>query len=325
MIVALRDDYRLERTSAWDALGMRGTCSDGFCLCLAADLAQILPTPFADIASQTMLPVSHLLWSSVWLGIAADAVARARAYLRQQARGGRGTLSPGGYRLARATSLLQLMQSRLSLALKDYEATFADGSRPLRLGSADMNNLKTSVSELCLEVTQHAFMICGINGYRNGTVQPRSAHPRPAVSADHDQQRPDARKHRQPAADAEAGLGRVLNHGHPDDTRPSLRLWSADSNGRRRRLYAQRPVRCRGGRPRRHGRPLRCARRAGGLPLSTGHADAALVKSGYLKSFPQLLGTIHCFCGNEAAHRALLRRIDANEDGPDTAGRPIFC
>ncbi len=28
-----------------------------------------------------------------------------------------------------------------------------------------------------------------------------------------------------------------------------------------------------------------------------------LVKSGYLKSFPQLLGTVHCFCGNEADHR----------------------
>ena len=39
----------------------------------------------------------------------------------------------------------------------------------------------------------------------------------------------------------------------------------------------------------------------------------ALVKSGYIKSFPQLLGTIHRFCGNEAAHRALLRCIDANE------------
>jgi seryl-tRNA synthetase len=41
---------------------------------------------------------------------------------------------------------------------------------------------------------------------------------------------------------------------------------------------------------------------------------AALVKSGYLKSFPQLLGTIHCFCGNEVAHRALLRCVAENEE-----------
>ncbi|HEY7578026.1 MAG TPA: amino acid--[acyl-carrier-protein] ligase [Acetobacteraceae bacterium] len=40
----------------------------------------------------------------------------------------------------------------------------------------------------------------------------------------------------------------------------------------------------------------------------------ALVRSGYLNSFPQLLGTIHCFCGDEAGHRALLRCVAAGED-----------
>jgi seryl-tRNA synthetase len=39
----------------------------------------------------------------------------------------------------------------------------------------------------------------------------------------------------------------------------------------------------------------------------------ALVRSGYLKSFPQLLGTIHCFHGDERGHRALLRCVDAGE------------
>jgi seryl-tRNA synthetase len=42
-----------------------------------------------------------------------------------------------------------------------------------------------------------------------------------------------------------------------------------------------------------------------------------LVKSGYLKSFPQLLGTIHCFCGNEADHRKLLRCVDENQPWMD--------
>lgn len=40
---------------------------------------------------------------------------------------------------------------------------------------------------------------------------------------------------------------------------------------------------------------------------------SSLVRSGYLQSFPQLLGTIHCFCGDEAAHRRLLRCVEANE------------
>ncbi len=38
-----------------------------------------------------------------------------------------------------------------------------------------------------------------------------------------------------------------------------------------------------------------------------------LVRSGYLKSFPQLLGTVHCFCGNEAEHRRMLRCVEAGE------------
>jgi acyl-CoA dehydrogenase len=182
MLVALRGDYALERTSAWDALGMRGTCSEGFRVRASAGAEQVLPVPFVDIASQTMLPVSHLLWTSVWLGIAADAVVRARKYLRQQALSGRGALSPGGHRLAKAVGLLQLMQSRLAKTLRDYEG--ADGARPLPLGfTADMNNLKTSVSELCLEVVQHAFMVCGINAYRNGSEFSLGRHLRDLMSA----------------------------------------------------------------------------------------------------------------------------------------------
>jgi acyl-CoA dehydrogenase len=182
MIVALRDDCVLERTAVWDALGMRGTCSDAFRLRLSADAAQILPAPFADIAGQTMLPVSHLLWCSVWLGIAADAVSRARRYLRQQARNGRGSLPPSAARLARAIGQMQLMQARLSRALHDYEAVFCDGPLPMGF-TADMNNLKTSVSELCVEVVQHAFMVCGISGYRNGTEFSLGRHIRDLLSA----------------------------------------------------------------------------------------------------------------------------------------------
>lgn len=37
-------------------------------------------------------------------------------------------------------------------------------------------------------------------------------------------------------------------------------------------------------------------------------------RSGYLKGFPQLAGTVHCFCGGEQDHRALLRHLDAGED-----------
>lgn len=183
MVVALRGDYVLDKTSDWDALGMRGTCSEGFRLRFSGAEQQILPVPFADIAGQTMLPVSHLFWASVWLGIATGAVNRARSYLRQQLRG-RGNISMLSHRLARGVGLLQLMQARLSQSLREYDEVFAVGARPLPLGfTADMNNLKTTVSELCLEAVQHAFMVCGINAYKNNSEFSLGRHLRDLMSA----------------------------------------------------------------------------------------------------------------------------------------------
>lgn len=59
LIVALREQTLLEKRGGWDSMGMRGTCSEGFRLVATGLAEQILPTPFADIADQTMLPVSH--------------------------------------------------------------------------------------------------------------------------------------------------------------------------------------------------------------------------------------------------------------------------
>lgn len=40
----------------------------------------------------------------------------------------------------------------------------------------------------------------------------------------------------------------------------------------------------------------------------------AFEKSGYMRGFPQLAGSIHCFCGNEREHRALLACIAEGQD-----------
>lgn len=41
--------------------------------------------------------------------------------------------------------------------------------------------------------------------------------------------------------------------------------------------------------------------------------------SGYMKNFPQLAGTVHCFCGNDADHAKLIQCVEAGEDW--TAGQ----
>lgn len=45
-----------------------------------------------------------------------------------------------------------------------------------------------------------------------------------------------------------------------------------------------------------------------------GMARSVFERSGYMKSFPQLAGTVHCFCGEAADHASLLGRIDARAD-----------
>jgi seryl-tRNA synthetase len=43
-------------------------------------------------------------------------------------------------------------------------------------------------------------------------------------------------------------------------------------------------------------------------------ARADLERIGYFRNFPQLLGTVHCFCGDERTHRDLVKAHDAGED-----------
>lgn len=184
LVTAMRGDYTLEQISGWNALGMRGTCTEGFVMRMAGVPEQMLPTPFADIMAQSMVPVSHLLWGSLWLGIAQDAMARARDYVRKAARGSAAGAGPAGRRLAQGYALLQAVEARLGAALAAYEAARTAGGVPQSLPfTADMNNLKTTASELCLEAVQQAFRICGINAYRNDSECSLGRHLRDLMSA----------------------------------------------------------------------------------------------------------------------------------------------
>lgn len=184
MTVFTRDQYTLERTHVWDTLGMRGTCSDGYLFQGEAPAEQILPKPFAEIAAQSMLATSHLLWSAVWYGIAVNAVARAQAFVRAAARKTPGVTPPGALRLAEASNLLQLVRSNTIAGLGEYEAARADADRLSSMGFAvTMNNVKVASSETILSIVNHAMLICGIMGYKNGTPYSLGRHLRDAHSA----------------------------------------------------------------------------------------------------------------------------------------------
>jgi acyl-CoA dehydrogenase len=184
LVLARKSDYRLTRTGEWDTLGMRGTRSFGFTLDAAATADQVLPAPFADIASHTMLPVSHLLWTSLWLGLASDAVGRARAFVRAEARRTPGTVPPNAVRLAEAVAELGVMRATVHQGLADFERHQDDVEALAGLGFAiRMNNLKTSASAMAPAIVARALGVCGVSGYRNDSPYAVGRHLRDAHGA----------------------------------------------------------------------------------------------------------------------------------------------
>lgn len=168
LLTVLRDDCELQKTSDWDALGMRGTCSAGFVLRASGALSQILETRFGEIAEQTMLPVSHILWSSVWIGIATDALRRGRAFFRKQVRAG--VASSGATRLADATGMLRLMESRVDALVAARQAWQASGaSEPAHARTIEMNDLKIRMSTMALHIVEQVMQLCGMAAYKNDT------------------------------------------------------------------------------------------------------------------------------------------------------------
>jgi acyl-CoA dehydrogenase len=171
LVALFADQISLERKTVWDTLGMRGTCSDGFRL-EARDIPveQILPKPFAEIAAQSMLASSHLLWSSVWFGIANSAVDRARTFVQAEARRQPGQVPPTALRLAEVSNTLQAMRAAIVSALRRYEDAQGDADTIGSIGfSVMLNNLKTTASEMAVDIVQRALSIVGLAGYKNGT------------------------------------------------------------------------------------------------------------------------------------------------------------
>ncbi|HEX6245761.1 MAG TPA: acyl-CoA dehydrogenase family protein [Polyangiales bacterium] len=168
LVLVRKQDGSLVRNGSWDTLGMRGTCSVGFELSAEGPVGQILPVPFAEISAQTMHPVSHILWTSVWTGIANSAVSIARKYLRAEARKKPGTTPPSAMRVAELVNQLHGVRAFVRDAIDEYGRHYDDPDGLSTLGfQIRMNNLKIGVSEQVVPIVAKALAVCGISGYRN--------------------------------------------------------------------------------------------------------------------------------------------------------------
>jgi len=180
LVVLMRSQCQVERTSTWDALGMRGTCSHGYRLKAEGRAEQVIPKPFADIAADSMVAISHLLWSSVWCGIATAALSRAQNFVAAQVRNHSGHPPAGAVRLAGAFSRLHSVEASITNVREEWEAA---RSQPTFGVALSVNALKVSVSTDSLAVVDDAMMICGIQGYKNNGPYSLGRHLRDIHSA----------------------------------------------------------------------------------------------------------------------------------------------
>ncbi|MGZ5037787.1 MAG: acyl-CoA dehydrogenase family protein [Usitatibacter sp.] len=186
LVLVRQDDCTLKQLSVWDTLGFRGTCSPGFELKSIGKSEQIFPVSYGEVHSQTQHPVAHLLWASLWAGLAHDALGRARSAVRAEARKNPGTTPISATRLAEADLVLNTLKSLVQATLAEYERLLAqdDAEAFAHFGFVvRVNNLKLSASQMLIDVVQRAMLICGIQGYRNDSKLSLGRHLRDATGA----------------------------------------------------------------------------------------------------------------------------------------------
>jgi len=186
VVLVLNGDYELTVTGEWDTLGMRGTCSPAAKVMARGKAWQVLPKPFADVSSHTMVPVSHILWSALWLGIAGDAVNKVRRLLVDKYRKQPDEIPAKANHLAVLDGKLQQMKAEHEHVTQAYEALLASGKKidVFNVGFAlQINNLKLNASNHVKEIVTEAIQVAGIAAYRNNSEFSLGRHLRDALSA----------------------------------------------------------------------------------------------------------------------------------------------
>ncbi len=183
LVVCRKNALELEQTSEWDVLGLRGTCSPGFMLNARGPVEDILDD-YGILSSTTTLPVTHILFASVWLGIADGAIAKAALAVRRAARKSPSQTPPSALRLAELLAQHQQFVSLVAHCASEYERC-ADDHEHLTSTSfvLMMNNLKVSAATLVTDLLIKSLNICGIAGYRNNDELSLGRMVRDALSA----------------------------------------------------------------------------------------------------------------------------------------------
>ena len=179
MLVCGPGSFELKRTSGWDTMGLRGTCSSGFVLVVDEDGDMVLTDDWSTVVNRTGLATTTILLNSVWLGIAESAASRAHASVRAEARRKIGSTPPSALRLAELAVVLGQARAVLSSTIESVGAVAAGESledHPTLI--LEMRDLKLSTTTLAADVVLKALGICGLGGYRRDSATSVDRHVR---------------------------------------------------------------------------------------------------------------------------------------------------
>lgn len=186
LVIAESGQFQLQDQGVWDTLGMRGTCSPPATVVAKGAAWQVMSTPFADIATYTMVPTSHIFWSSWWLGLATDAVSKARELFRAKGRSNPGVTPMGAHRVADLDAELQKMEYEVFGLAREYAEALAakDLQKLASLAfSLRINTLKLNSSRAVVAIVSEALSVCGIQAYKNNGPFSLGRHLRDAHSS----------------------------------------------------------------------------------------------------------------------------------------------
>jgi len=185
-VLARRGEFSLSEIGVWDTLGMRGTCSPPVRVTGTVPPTQILADGFRDIAALSMVPVSHILWAAVWLGIAGDAFDRARRFLRLKSRKDPDASALAASRLAEVSTQIRSLRAQLDVEIREQEARVQTGDLQAAAAARTtlaLNDLKLAVSTGIVGIVGQAIQVIGIAAYRNDGEFSLGRHLRDAHSA----------------------------------------------------------------------------------------------------------------------------------------------
>jgi acyl-CoA dehydrogenase len=162
-------DGLIEEKGSWDALGMRGTHSVPMRIDAVIDHDRVLSAAFSRIAAETLVPVGHVGWASVWLGAMRGAAERVRAAIRaRRLKAGGATSDLLLSRLAEVRLSIDLLTAMIRSVAQDADEALARrraGVPAEPLDPVRVNSLKLAGSRLALKT---ANLLVEIGGMRDG-------------------------------------------------------------------------------------------------------------------------------------------------------------